>query len=74
MLLLKCIFYTINDFSGYFLFIFYATYDKIISLGSVAQLVEQRPEEPCVAGSSPAGTTIFVIKSPISAIFRFRSS
>ena len=28
--------------------------------GSVAQLVEQRPEEPCVAGSSPAGTTIFV--------------
>ena len=26
--------------------------------GSVAQLVEQRPEEPCVAGSSPAGTTI----------------
>ena len=25
--------------------------------GSVAQLVEQRPEEPCVAGSSPAGTT-----------------
>ena len=29
--------------------------------GSVAQLVEQRPEEPCVAGSSPAGTTIFCI-------------
>ena len=28
-------------------------------IGSVAQLVEQRPEEPCVAGSSPAGTTIY---------------
>ena len=28
-------------------------------VGSVAQLVEQRPEEPCVDGSSPPGTTIF---------------
>ena len=27
--------------------------------GSVAQLVEQRPEEPRVTGSSPVGTTIF---------------
>ncbi len=27
-------------------------------VGSVAQLVEQRPEEPCVDGSSPPGTTI----------------
>ena len=26
--------------------------------GPVAQLVEQRPEEPCVDGSSPPGTTI----------------
>lgn len=26
-------------------------------VGSVAQLVEQRPEEPCVDGSSPPGTT-----------------
>ena len=25
--------------------------------GSVAQLVEQRPEEPCVTGSSPVGAT-----------------
>ena len=25
--------------------------------GSVAQLVEQRPEEPCVVGSSPTGAT-----------------
>ena len=25
--------------------------------GSVAQLVEQRPEEPCVDGSSPPGAT-----------------
>ena len=31
--------------------------DIIGVTGSVAQLVEQRPEEPCVAGSSPAGTT-----------------
>ena len=28
------------------------------SFGSVAQLVEQRPEEPCVVGSSPTGATI----------------
>jgi hypothetical protein len=25
-------------------------------------LVEQRPEEPCVTGSSPVGTTIFYAK------------
>ena len=25
--------------------------------GAVAQLVEQRPEEPCVTGSSPVGAT-----------------
>ena len=31
--------------------------DIMGEVGSVAQLVEQRPEEPCVAGSSPAGTT-----------------
>lgn len=29
--------------------------------GSVAQLVEQRPEEPCVVGSSPTGTTILEV-------------
>ena len=28
-----------------------------MEVGSVAQLVEQRPEEPCVVGSSPTGTT-----------------
>ena len=27
------------------------------SFGAVAQLVEQRPEEPCVTGSSPVGAT-----------------
>ena len=32
-------------------------------VGSVAQLVEQRPEEPCVTGSSPVGTTKFRIKT-----------
>ena len=36
------------------------------SLGHVAQLVEQRPEEPRVAGSSPAVTTK---KSRVLAIF-----
>ncbi len=25
--------------------------------GAIAQLVEQRTENPCVAGSNPAGTT-----------------
>ena len=29
----------------------------MIECGSVAQLVEQRPEEPCVVGSSPTGAT-----------------
>ena len=29
--------------------------------GSVAQLVEQRPEEPCVTGSSPVGATRLTI-------------
>ena len=32
--------------------------DNIMECGSVAQLVEQRPEEPCVVGSSPTGATI----------------
>ena len=40
----------------------------IFLYGSVAQLVEQRPEEPCVAGSSPAGTTK-TIKKASQAIF-----
>ena len=26
-------------------------------IGTIAQLVEQRTENPCVAGSNPAGTT-----------------
>ena len=28
--------------------------------GSIAQSVEQRTENPCVAGSIPAGATIFI--------------
>ena len=32
-----------------------------IHCGSVAQLVEQRPEEPCVVGSSPTGATKEII-------------
>ena len=51
-----------------------------MSDGSVAQLVEQRPEEPRVTGSSPVGTTILWRhtesgaaweKSPISRGFFF---
>ena len=30
--------------------------------GSIAQLVEQRTENPCVAGSTPAGATILYMK------------
>ena len=30
--------------------------------GSIAQSVEQRTENPCVAGSIPAGATILYIK------------
>ncbi len=30
---------------------------KIKTYGAIAQLVEQRTENPCVAGSNPAGTT-----------------
>lgn len=33
-------------------------YNKSSNVGAVAQLVEQRPEEPCVTGSSPVGATI----------------
>jgi hypothetical protein len=29
----------------------------ILLVGTIAQLVEQRTENPCVAGSNPAGTT-----------------
>ena len=28
-------------------------------LGAIAQLVEQRTENPCVTGSIPVGTTLF---------------
>ena len=30
---------------------------NVIVEGAIAQLVEQRTENPCVAGSNPAGTT-----------------
>ena len=33
------------------------SFQNYTSFGSVAQLVEQRPEEPCVTGSSPVGAT-----------------
>ena len=39
--------------------------------GAIAQLVEQRTENPCVPGSIPGGTTIdSVIKNPLN----FKSS
>gem|GEM_PF-1359930 len=31
--------------------------------GAIAQLVEQRTENPCVAGSNPAGTTSKALKT-----------
>ena len=34
--------------------------------GTIAQLVEQRTENPCVAGSTPAGTTGKTMKSPVN--------
>ena len=39
--------------------------------GSVAQLVEQRPEEPCVVGSSPTGATMKIKRRPIGSYFYF---
>ena len=30
---------------------------RVLRKGTIAQLVEQRTENPCVAGSNPAGTT-----------------
>ena len=42
--------------SGFF-FLFFEFYAIMFQCGSVAQLVEQRPEEPCVVGSSPTGAT-----------------
>ena len=45
---------------------------KRVWFGTIAQLVEQRTENPCVAGSIPAGTTLrglrkraFVVKSTL---------
>ncbi len=38
-------------------------YNKSSNAGAVAQLVEQRPEEPCVTGSSPVGATTLIIGS-----------
>ena len=35
-------------------------------VGTLAQLVEQRTENPCVPGSIPGGTTKFVYKPLIS--------
>ena len=37
--------------------------------GSVAQLVEQRPEEPCVTGSSPVGATKRYMKRHFGRFF-----
>ena len=37
---------------------FKSRWDRHLVSGSVAQLVEQRTENPCVAGSTPAPATI----------------
>ena len=38
--------------------IFALAYEKLsINDGAIAQLVEQRTENPCVPGSNPGGTT-----------------
>ncbi len=37
--------------------------------GTIAQLVEQRTENPCVAGSTPAGTTKTSAESSIRRLF-----
>ena len=44
--------------------------------GSVAQLVEQRPEEPCVTGSSPVGTTTHLVMriEKLDVVLRIKSS
>ena len=42
--------------------------------GSVAQLVEQRPEEPCVTGSSPVGATSFLCAKIILCLIAMRFS
>ena len=36
--------------------------------GAIAQLVEQRTENPCVPGSIPGGTTFFLLASECSAV------
>jgi hypothetical protein len=37
--------------------------------GALAQLVEQRTENPCVAGSIPAGTTINLLRFILRRFF-----
>ena len=37
---------------------------NIKTTGAIAQLVEQRTENPCVPGSIPGGTTLKKIKNP----------
>ena len=36
---------------------------RFLFYGSIAQLVEQRTENPCVVGSIPTGATIYYLKS-----------
>ncbi len=36
---------------------FIQTFGRVSSIGAIAQLVEQRTENPCVPGSIPGGTT-----------------
>ena len=38
--------------------------------GAIAQLVEQRTENPCVPGSIPGGTTVKAVKNILTAFLR----
>ena len=45
---------------------------KRVWSGTIAQLVEQRTENPCVAGSIPAGTTKKALYLIVWGFFDFR--
>ena len=42
--------------------------------GAIAQLVEQRTENPCVPGSIPGGTTKNLSRSDSTEVFRYFTS
>jgi hypothetical protein len=48
--------------------------DSYREAGTIAQLVEQRTENPCVAGSIPAGTTTKAFNSIVRGFFHYRGT